>query len=105
MQSAQRKELIFNLLWFACVIALLCTVDSAFADPGYDDGAKFKEVCNKSLKYLSDDGFGALLSAGAGLGAVIAAATGSFRAAWGLLVVSVGAFILKNYVELWFQEC
>ena len=44
MPSAQRKELIINLLWFAFVIGLICTVDSALADPGYDNGEKFKEV-------------------------------------------------------------
>lgn len=80
-------------------------VDVALAEPGYDDGAKFKEVCSKTLGYLADDGLGALLASAAGLGAVIAAAMGSFRAAWGLVVISVGAFLLKNYVELWFQPC
>lgn len=67
---------------------------------GYDD-KKFGVVCDSTMQYLQG-GFGALLSAIAGFGAVIASAVGGFRMAWALVVVSVGAFIVKEYMEIWF---
>lgn len=69
----------------------------------YDD-SKFGLVCNKSMTY-TEGGFGALLTAASGVGSVVAAATGSFRTFWALLVVSVGSFIVRNYLELWFAGC
>jgi hypothetical protein len=38
----------------------------------------------------------------AGLGAIISAAFGAYRAAVGMLVVAVGAFILRALVSLFF---
>ena len=38
----------------------------------------------------------------AGLGAIVAAAMGAYRAAVGMLVVAVGAFILRALVSLFF---
>jgi len=46
--------------------------------------------------------FGALLVVSAGLGAIIAAILGAYRTAFSLLVVAVGAFILRAYVSLFF---
>ena len=40
----------------------------------------------------------------AGLIAIIAAAMGAYRAAVGMLVVAVGAFILRSLVSLFFGE-
>ena len=69
----------------------------------YDD-SRFGSICGKSLTY-TEGGFGSLLAAAAGIGSIVAAAMGSFRAFWALIVVSIGSFILKNYLELWFQGC
>ena len=61
-------------------------------------------ACGFILSYL-EGGFGALLAAGAGIGAVVASALGGFKAAWCLVVVSVGAFILRSYITLFNGVC
>ncbi len=53
---------------------------------------------------LIEGAFGALVMVVAGLGAIIAAAMGAYRAALGMLVVAVGAFILRALVSLFFGE-
>ena len=68
------------------------------------DGQKFGNVCGQVLSMLQG-GFGSMLTAAAGVGAIIASAAGGFKVAWALIVVSVGSFILKAYVELFFAPC
>lgn len=58
-------------------------------------------ACNKLLQYIEGP-FGALITAGAGIGAIVAAALGGFKVAWTLVVTAVGAFILRAYMSLWF---
>lgn len=52
---------------------------------------------------LIEGSFGALVMVVAGLAAIIAAAMGAYRAAMGMLVVAVGAFILRALVSLFFN--
>lgn len=73
------------------------------AGSGYD-GSQYDAVCNSILGILEGE-FGSLLTASAGLGAIVASATGAFRTAWTLLVVSVGSFILREYRKIWFEDC
>jgi hypothetical protein len=61
-------------------------------------------ACGLLLEYM-ETGFGALVAAAAGVGAIIAAAVGGFKAAWSLLVVSIGAFILRAYITLFNAGC
>lgn len=56
------------------------------------------------LFQLIEGAFGALIMVLAGLGAIIAAAFGAYRAAVGMLVVAVGAFILRALVSLFFGD-
>jgi hypothetical protein len=51
---------------------------------------------------LIEGAFGALVMVIAGLGAIVAASMGAYRAAVGMLVVAVGAFILRALVSLFF---
>ena len=81
-------------------LIILMTPGSAYTF----DGSKYQEVCSRTLDLLHG-GFGALLMASAGVGAVVAAAAGGFRLAWALVVVAVGAFTLKEYQEIWFEPC
>jgi hypothetical protein len=67
-------------------------------------GERYREVCKRTLG-LMHGGFGALLMASAGVGAIVASAAGGFRIAWALVVVAVGAFVLKEYQEIWTAEC
>lgn len=61
-------------------------------------------ACSSLLHYI-EGGFGALIAAGAGIGAIVASAFGGFKAAWGLVAVSVGAFILRSYITLFNRGC
>ncbi len=63
-----------------------------------------RNACSILLAYM-ETGFGALVASAAGVGAIIAAAVGGFKAAWSLLVVSIGAFILRAYITLFNQGC
>ncbi len=61
-------------------------------------------ACSILLAYM-ETGFGALVAAATGIGAIVAAAVGGFKAAWSLLVVSIGAFILRAYITLFNTGC
>lgn len=78
---------------------------SAFSEPSFAyDGSKYSDVCNNLIE-LAAGGFGAMLTAIAGVGAIVASAMGGFKAAWACLVVSVGSFIIGAYIELFFGKC
>lgn len=51
---------------------------------------------------LIEGGFGALIMVVSGIGAIVAAAMGAYRAAVGMIVVAVGSFILRSLVSLFF---
>ena len=70
------------------------------ATPGYEP--ELVEHAVGSLFLLIEGAFGALIMVVAGIGAIIAAAMGAYRAALGMLVVAVGAFILRALVSLFF---
>ncbi|HMO17833.1 MAG TPA: hypothetical protein PKA63_06940 [Oligoflexia bacterium] len=97
-----RHSVIAHSLMFVLVVScfILLGETNAFAF----NSEKYKTVCGKVLK-IFDSEFGALLSACAGVGAIVASASGGFRAAWALVVVAVGSFTLKEYQEIWFPSC
>lgn len=68
----------------------------------YND-ERIAEAVNRIFQYL-EGAFGALVMVAAGLGAILAAAFGQYRAALGLLVVAVGAFILRSLVATFFND-
>ena len=72
----------------------------SFSEAGYEDDLVRNSVGN--IFKLIEGAFGALVMVVAGLGAIIAAAMGAYRAAVGMLVVAVGAFILRALVSLFF---
>lgn len=55
-----------------------------------------------NLFWLIEGAFGALIMVVAGIGAILAASMGAYRAAVGMLVVAVGSFILRSLVSLFF---
>ncbi len=55
-----------------------------------------------NLFRLIEGAFGALIMVVAGIGAIIAAAVGNYKLAYALIVVAVGAFILRALVSLFF---
>lgn len=74
--------------------------NSSFSETSYDDSLVRGAVGNLFL--LIEGPFGALIMVVSGLGAIVAAAMGAYRAAVGMLVVAVGAFILRSLVSLFF---
>lgn len=72
----------------------------SYSEAAYEDALVRNAVGN--LLMLIEGAFGALIMVVAGLGAIVAAAMGAYRAAVGMLVVAVGAFILRALVSLFF---
>lgn len=72
----------------------------SFSEAAYEDDLVRNSVGN--MFKLVEGAFGALIMVVAGLGAIVAAAMGAYRAAVGMLVVAVGAFILRALVSLFF---
>lgn len=72
---------------------LLLTVRTYAADDFFQTYA-----CNLLDQVLTDY-FGAMVTAVAGLLALVGAASGNFKGAWALLFVSVGAFIYPTLVQ------
>jgi len=70
----------------------------------YAGSGSYGEACNGIL-LLVEGTFGALITAVAGIGAIIASAVGGFKMAWSLIVVAVGAFILRSYITLFNGDC
>ncbi len=67
----------------------------------YND-ERVAEAVNRMFGYI-EGSFGALIMVAAGLGAIMSAAFGQYRAALGLLVVAVGSFILRSLVGTFFN--
>lgn len=68
----------------------------------YNDNRIANSV-NAILTYI-EGSFGALIMVAAGLGAILSSAFGQYRAALGLLVVAVGAFILRSVLATFFND-
>ena len=66
----------------------------------FDDEELRKAWC--ALYALSEGAWGGLVATASGIGAIVASATGQYRAAFGLLVTSVSAFALRSFVSLYF---
>ena len=111
--AAPTKELVqFGLFAFGLTLLSLGTVDGAHAllvggaggtAPGAYNDARIDEVINRIFDYI-EGAFGALIMVAAGIGAIFSAAIGQYRTALGLLVVAVGAFILRSLVSTFFDD-
>jgi len=96
-----------NFILFACGVTLLSvglsTVAHAqFQSPNYNDTLIRNVIGN--LFAMIEGAFGALVMVVAGLFAIIAAAMGSYRSAISMLIVALGAFILRALVSLFFGQ-
>ena len=68
----------------------------------YND-ERLAQSVNAVLTYIEGT-FGAMVMVAAGIGAILSSAFGQYRAALGLLVVAVGAFILRSLVGTFFND-
>lgn len=88
-----------------CLLVLgVVLIASAFPENAHAGFGSFGAACNKML-LLVEGAFGALVAAVAGVAAILAAALGGFKMAWSLVVVSVGAFILRSWIQLFQGSC
>jgi type IV secretory pathway VirB2 component (pilin) len=107
--SPSRSQIQFTL--FAAGVMLLTvgmlhgahasTGDGNDMTSGYDDGRIANSVTT-ILAYL-EGSFGALVMVVSGIGAILSAAFGQYKAALGCLVVAVGAFILRSFMHTFFN--
>lgn len=105
IQSTIAAERYMPVLSAVAVVALviLASSDSAIAQ-GQTNHPRYGQACNLLLG-LMEGSFGALVTVAAGVGAIIASSVGGFKMAWTLVVVAVGAFILRAYITLFFAGC
>ncbi|MGI6525177.1 MAG: hypothetical protein ACOX2O_07825 [Bdellovibrionota bacterium] len=68
----------------------------------YND-VRLSDATNAILTYIEGT-FGAMVMVGAGIMAILSSAFGQYRAALGLLVVAVGAFILRSLIGTFFND-
>jgi hypothetical protein len=79
------------------------------AEPDGDDltatfnDTRIANAVNMLLTYL-EGSFGALVMVVSGIGAIMSAAFGQYKAALGCLVVAVGSFILRSFISTFFNE-
>lgn len=94
-----------RMLLLVLGILLIADAQTQFAEAaGFDNSKKFKKVCGNAVQ-LAEGPFGAMMTAIAGIGAIIASAMGGFKMAWACLVVAVGGFILRAYIGVFFEDC
>ena len=68
----------------------------------YNDD-RITNAVNAIMTYL-EGSFGALIMAASGVGAIMSAAFGQYKAALSLMVVAVGAFILRSLIGTFFND-
>ncbi|HMO16570.1 MAG TPA: hypothetical protein PKA63_02080 [Oligoflexia bacterium] len=101
----------FSYFTFTLFIVFTCLAGEVFAQVGSGPTGSFTEASLDdslirnavgNLFRLIEGAFGALIMVVAGILAIIAAAMGGYRAALGMLIVALGAFILRALVSLFF---
>ncbi len=68
----------------------------------YNDD-KIANAVNAIMTYL-EGSFGALIMAASGIGAIMSAAFGQYKAAFSLMAVAVGSFILRSLISTFFND-
>lgn len=109
--APSRAQAQVALMLFGLALIALGTAGDTIAQVGgaaggrtirYND-ARVTESVNGVLTYL-EGSFGALVMVAAGIGAIMSAAFGQYRAALALMVVAIGAFILRSLMATFFND-
>jgi len=77
--------------------------NAAFAGETTYNDERINNAVNAIMLYL-EGSFGALIMAASGIGAIMSAAFGQFKAALSLMVVAVGSFILRSLISTFFND-
>ena len=107
--GGQGQALLFGLgvVLIASGVYVDAIAQGTRAAPGSNLGTyndtRVAEAVNRVFGYL-EGSLGALIMVAAGLGTIISAAFGPYRAALALLVVAIGAFILRSLVTTFFND-
>lgn len=101
--NVSKDEIVLILPTLLMLIFLLMLPEPGWA-AGQVNHDRYFAACNNLLGFIEGP-FGALITVGAGIGAIISSSVGGFKTAWTLVVVSVGAFILRAWVTLFFAAC
>jgi hypothetical protein len=97
----QQQLLLFGFGIIALTIGLAGESVAQLTTTVNDD--RVANAVNALLTYV-EGSFGALVMVAAGIGAIMSSAFGQYRAALSLLVVSVGAFILRSVLATFFND-
>ena len=102
--EAQVRTIIFlaGISMLAISLSLDATAQNGNTFTKYND-AKVANAVNAIMTYL-EGSFGALIMAASGIGAIMSAAFGQYKAALSLMVVAVGAFILRSIMSTFFND-
>lgn len=98
-----RGRTLSDLSLFAAAFLLVNFGAPAIASAQATGGEVFQSATSKLLCYVLPGKFGAMISAFAGIFALVGAAMGAYRAAWALVLVSVGCYIAKDFVSVLFD--
>jgi len=107
--EAQVRTIIFlaGISMLAISLSLDATAQGTGGGGGYTatkyNDAKVANAVNAIMTYL-EGSFGALIMAASGIGAIMSAAFGQYKAALSLMVVAVGAFILRSIMSTFFND-
>ena len=99
-RKANTLMLMFGAFMLVVGLEQMASAGTSLSQAQYDD--QLVRYAVGQLFCLVEGAFGALIMVVSGLGAIVAAAMGAYRAAVGMLVVAVGAFILRALVSLFF---
>jgi len=99
----QAQAILFILGVTILVFGLTHGADAQWSGTTKYNDARIANAVNAILTYLEGT-FGALVMAAAGIGAILSAAFGQYRAALSLMVVAVGAFILRSLMSTFFND-
>ena len=90
-----------NSILLLVAFVLLAKSDAALAQaPVFDDSEIRIAVCQ--LMDLMNSSLGALLTAVAGIGAIVGAAFGAYKASMSMITVATASYIMPTLVGLWF---
>lgn len=96
-------ELALFVLASASLFVLLPSMAWAQFEPTTEvDMGRLEEALQILFAYI-EGSFGALVMVSAGIGALLSAAFGQYRATLSLLVVAVGSFVLRSFVTTFFD--
>lgn len=90
------------ILGFGLSHDVIAQVAGREAEIQYND-TRISNAVNAIMTYL-EGSFGALIMAASGVGAIMSAAFGQYKAALSLMVVAVGSFILRSLISTFFND-